>query len=711
MKEGEITHEEVNAAIAAAPKTIIFGRQNRLRDGLLLPDEKLPRFHAGHENVRFFYSAVRQLPEYLLDALLAKGVSVTLALGQGLLAFRDVRNHQAVHSGRTRRTIYLPEKVLEVAVANGYDYWAITHVLIGEGWKLLDFILLHELVQAGKQHMLEHSVPVLGWNTVRRLLTACNRHRSAFESAEKAEKNQRWGLNLPLSETGEFLAEYEERLLRAMRFSPGGRLVSAIPRRFREMSPDEVAKALWHESVEERWAAQRAEEIGHELQFPDYFLLDRDIVHPAARELAEAAGQELTPATMDEARHDYRDRWRFGIGRELATEWLVAQGLHFAPEGLAGLVEEVASGALSESRVNQLLLDKTLEALLRLTPQHDQLQWVRDGEVSKVIAGDLVRWLLNRGIDLVRLRDLVLFNVRVRAKEVALEPSDLEDLREQMVRMVGLKGPTSEAQRLLILGLSQVEPLFEQLQGVLVGEAKRLFGHEVQAEEMNPPEPICGRISQAVEQAMLRLTLCLELMPDHPGVIERLARSGTPLVESVLEEYLHLSADDPGRQIGVAAARRGLAARQGGPIAAADGELADLYARVEAIAARLPDRPHEYTSRGITRLRRALKEFEQAHRGAPTHPRQLGPLAMVLVRLDRHDRYSEFLAEIRWIGDHAVGHLAKGGGLSRHFTPGLLRVIDEESPLESPVLTNALTLAEELTGVHGWENLKIVRTL
>jgi len=31
----------------------------------------------------------------------------------------------AVHAGLTRRTIYLPEKVLEIAFNNGYDYWSI----------------------------------------------------------------------------------------------------------------------------------------------------------------------------------------------------------------------------------------------------------------------------------------------------------------------------------------------------------------------------------------------------------------------------------------------------------------------------------------------------------------------------------------------------------------------------------------------------------
>ena len=141
MQEGHLTHEEINRGIAAAEKTIIFARQNRLRDGVMLPDRKLPRFHAGHDTVKFFYSAVRQLPEYFLDALLARDISVTLVTGQGMLAFEDVRNWCAVHAGLTRRTIYLPEKILEIAFQNGYDYWSIAHILVTQGWKLLDFCL------------------------------------------------------------------------------------------------------------------------------------------------------------------------------------------------------------------------------------------------------------------------------------------------------------------------------------------------------------------------------------------------------------------------------------------------------------------------------------------------------------------------------------------------------------------------------------------
>jgi hypothetical protein len=50
LREGDITHAEVNEALRQLPKTIIFGQQNRLRNGVLIEeDERLDRFHAGHD--------------------------------------------------------------------------------------------------------------------------------------------------------------------------------------------------------------------------------------------------------------------------------------------------------------------------------------------------------------------------------------------------------------------------------------------------------------------------------------------------------------------------------------------------------------------------------------------------------------------------------------------------------------------------------------
>lgn len=142
MYEGTIAHGEVNAAIRESEKVILFGQQTRLRSGRLTDDERLSRIYPGHRLSRFFYGGVRQLPERLLDALLAKKISVTLVRGKDLLVFHDRRRHQSFHAGRTRRTIYLPEPILEHAYEMGYDYWAIAEILIQESWLLLDYILL-----------------------------------------------------------------------------------------------------------------------------------------------------------------------------------------------------------------------------------------------------------------------------------------------------------------------------------------------------------------------------------------------------------------------------------------------------------------------------------------------------------------------------------------------------------------------------------------
>ena len=78
-----------------------MGQETRLRDGVLLADAKLDRFHAGHGLVKFFYGGIRQLPEYLDDALLVWGISVTLVKSDDLLVFRHVREHQSFHTGRS----------------------------------------------------------------------------------------------------------------------------------------------------------------------------------------------------------------------------------------------------------------------------------------------------------------------------------------------------------------------------------------------------------------------------------------------------------------------------------------------------------------------------------------------------------------------------------------------------------------------------------
>ena len=78
LREGAVSHEDVNETLRSCGMTVIFGQQTRMRNGVLMADRRLPRFHAGHDVVKFFYSSIRQLPDYLVTALLEANVSITM---------------------------------------------------------------------------------------------------------------------------------------------------------------------------------------------------------------------------------------------------------------------------------------------------------------------------------------------------------------------------------------------------------------------------------------------------------------------------------------------------------------------------------------------------------------------------------------------------------------------------------------------------------
>ena len=157
LREGDVSHGEVNAVIQGAEKTVIFGQQTRLRAGILMKeDERLSRFHAGKDVVRYFYGAIRLIPEYFLDAIFERGISVTMVRDRDLLVYGGPRCHQALHTGRTRKTIYIPEGVLMKAFEAGYHPWAFAEILLHETWKLLDYYLIVELARRYQTWMHRH---------------------------------------------------------------------------------------------------------------------------------------------------------------------------------------------------------------------------------------------------------------------------------------------------------------------------------------------------------------------------------------------------------------------------------------------------------------------------------------------------------------------------------------------------------------------------
>ena len=193
MCEGSIPHEEVNEAIRQSERVILFGQQTRLRHRQVMDDERLGRLAPGHRLSRFFYGSVRQLPERLLNALLDSKISVVLVRGRNLLVFRNQREHQAFHTGRTRRAIYLPEPVVRQAFERGYDYWALSEIIIQEAWPLLDYLLLHSCIERCQYHLRSHFT--IGYHHVKDHLRELNQHRRELaKSGQDDEPDDEFGV-------------------------------------------------------------------------------------------------------------------------------------------------------------------------------------------------------------------------------------------------------------------------------------------------------------------------------------------------------------------------------------------------------------------------------------------------------------------------------------------------------------------------------------
>ena len=71
------------------------------------------------------------------------------------------------------------------ASPKGYDYLAISEIIIEESWALLDYLLILELVRRCQQHLHEHFT--LGHAFVRGTLERLNRHRKVNENTRDNE--------------------------------------------------------------------------------------------------------------------------------------------------------------------------------------------------------------------------------------------------------------------------------------------------------------------------------------------------------------------------------------------------------------------------------------------------------------------------------------------------------------------------------------------
>ncbi|MDA0334248.1 MAG: hypothetical protein O2782_03690, partial [bacterium] len=110
------------------------------------------------------------------------------------------------------------------------------------------------------------------------------------------------------SETEEFIEGYRRALIR----------VQGVNTWTHE--PWEIARDVFHPELERRWAKAKMERIADMFEYPRMFLLDRDIIHGVALDLALRQGHNIEPVSFADALHDYRDAQRFDP-RPLMTEF------------------------------------------------------------------------------------------------------------------------------------------------------------------------------------------------------------------------------------------------------------------------------------------------------------------------------------------------------------------------------------------------------
>ena len=75
--------------------------------------------------------------------------------------------------------------------------------------------------------------------------------------------------------------------------------------------------------MERKWASNKRFEISIDLQYPTYYNVDRDIVHPTAFGIAEKRGIAIEPETVDEILHDMEDAVRFKVSVQSKTDKLL----------------------------------------------------------------------------------------------------------------------------------------------------------------------------------------------------------------------------------------------------------------------------------------------------------------------------------------------------------------------------------------------------
>ena len=159
-----------------------------------------------------------------------------------------------------------------------------------------------------QQHLNEHFT--LGHGFVRSTLEQLNRHRKVNENTQDNEFQI-------------FFDFYKAGLFQ-------------LDRSLRELDPYDVADQIYDEPQERTWASNKLHDIIAAFSYPTTHSVDRDIVHPAAFQVAANRGQSVAPESIEDLLHDLGDAARFSTGAQIRTSELIDLLIERGEAGIRG---------------------------------------------------------------------------------------------------------------------------------------------------------------------------------------------------------------------------------------------------------------------------------------------------------------------------------------------------------------------------------------
>ena len=356
-----------------------------------------------------------------------------------------------------------------------------------------------------------------------------------------------------------------------------------------ERDPYDVVDEVYDEATERRWAEWKVDLITHTFNYPTFFELDRDIVHPATFELAAKHGMPLEPVTVEDIIHDLGDLARFRVGRQVKTEPLLDQLIDRGAPGILAFGRLVAAErALGDKVVTEYYFDG-YDPVLRF---REKLQaFSSDLPVDLGVGKTFDELVIPLALELAREQ-------LERFRELTdLEGGDwLMFLRNFVFQLVGACRPyMSDAEKELMLTVPSYYTPSQQADA-LIAVAEGLMPDGVE------------------ESESATLVRILQDLRRHPQYHELL-----------LEQARELSA----------AANLSF------------GE--DVRGQVRQLTELIPEPAYRFTSEPQS-VRRRFDDLQRLRQDDPDSQEQFLMLADIFVRLDQAENYEELIQHVRQFG-------------------------------------------------------------